>query len=118
MPKSQILTKSIIVLLTARGQSNMLKDEITYHAVLEDAKACKKQLQCNHALKLNLADALGLDLDFDVDPEEKVMFNVLREVKAASRASKECMQPSKDQQEVSYDWKYNFESNSLDLYLE
>ncbi len=47
----------------------MHKDEISHDAVLEDAKTSKKQLQCNNALKLYLANVLASCLDSAVESE-------------------------------------------------
>ena len=48
----------------------MPADEISHDAVSEDAKTPKKQLQCNNALRLYLADVLTSCLDSVVESEK------------------------------------------------
>ncbi len=80
--------------LTSRQQNHMLNEEFSHNAVLEDAKASKKQLQCSNTLKSYRTNSHAQDFDIDAEFEEKMMLFAL-EAKAASRASKEYMLLSK-----------------------
>ena len=72
--------------LTARRQSHMPADEVSHDAVSEDAKTPKKQLQCNNALRLYLADVLTSCLDSVVE-SEKILLKAIETTHGRIRLS-------------------------------